>query len=81
MSIFGAELTSYISSKKGELKAFDSVDYIASVQLTGSLKGYLENIPVGRNIPSAEMVVGRSVQVVMFDETNPKDAIITGVWT
>lgn len=81
MSLFGQELTNYISSRKGTLKSFNSTDYVASVQLTGSLKAYLESIPVARNIPAGEMVAGRNVQVVMFDETNPKDAVVTGVWT
>ena len=67
--------------RKAILKAWNSTDYKASVQLVGSLKAYLENIPVARNIASAEMVVGRNVAVIMFDESNPKDAVVVAVWT
>ena len=76
-----SSFTKHISHRKATLKAFNSTNYRASVQLTGSLKAFLENIPVVRNIPAAEMVVGRNVEVVMFDSNNPKDAVITGVYT
>lgn len=76
-----SELTRYISQRKGILRAFDSASYLASVQLIGSLKVLLSDIPVARNIPAAEMIIGRFVQVTMFDLNNPKDSVITGVYT
>ena len=71
----------YTASRKGRLVSFNGTDYLATVKLTGSLKSNLADIPVARNIPSAEMIAGRKVQVVMFDESNPNDAIVVGVWT
>ncbi len=64
----------------GTLKSFDSVNYRAEVQLAGSMAAYLDNIPVARNIASAEMVVGRHV-ILAIPGGNPKDACIIAVYT
>lgn len=66
--------------KKGILKAWDSVNYKADVQLVGSLSVWLENIPVSRAIPTVEMVAGRSVAVLFLDPGNPADAVVLAVW-
>ncbi len=76
-----SDITRYTSHRKALLKAFDSTSYLASVQLVGSQKALLVGIPVARNIAAAEMVVGRFVEVTMFDQNNPKDAVVTGVYT
>ena len=67
--------------KKGVLKAFDSGTYTASVQIAGSLSVWLEDVPVSRGIPTAEMVTGRNVSVLFLDPGNPSDAILFAVWT
>jgi hypothetical protein len=67
--------------RKGLLKSFNSGDYTASIQLTGSYKAYLEGITVARNLPVAEMVAGRKVAVIFFDEHNPKEAVVVAVYT
>lgn len=67
--------------KKAILRSFSSGSYTATVQLVGSLKVYLEDIAVARNIPSAEMVAGRKTVVVFFDEHNPAEAVVTAVYT
>ncbi len=41
--------------RKAVLKSFNSGDYTATIQLTGSYKTYLEGIAVARNLPAAEM--------------------------
>ncbi|HEY54862.1 MAG TPA: hypothetical protein G4N91_01085 [Dehalococcoidia bacterium] len=66
---------------KAVLKSFDSGDYTATVQLTGSHKAYLEDIAVARNIAAAEMTAGRKVAVIFFDEHNAKDALVAAVYT
>jgi len=38
-------------------------------------------VAVARNIPSAEMTVGRKVAVVFFDEHNVKEAVLIAVYT
>ncbi|MFC2071955.1 hypothetical protein ACFLUU_04470 [Chloroflexota bacterium] len=48
-----------MSLRKGVLKSFNSGDYTATVRLAGSYKVYLEDVAVARNIPMAEMTVGR----------------------
>ncbi len=67
--------------KKGMLRSFNSGNYTATVQLTGSYKVYLEDIAVARNIASAEMITGRKVAVIFFDEHNPKEAVVAVVYT
>ncbi len=70
-----------MSSRKGILKSFNSGDYTATVQLASSYKVYMEGINVARNIPAAEMTVGRKVAVVFFDEHNAKEAVVVAVYT
>ncbi len=70
-----------MSLRKGILKSFSSGDYTATVQLASSYKVYLEGIAVARNIPAAEMTLGRKVAVVFFDEHNAKEAVVVAVYT
>lgn len=67
--------------RKAILKSFNSSTYTATVQLATSLKVYLEDIAVARNLPAAEMLTGRKVAVVFFDEHNPKEAVVVAVYT
>lgn len=66
--------------RRGTLRGFDSTAYTASVQLAGSLATELAGIKVARNIPSAEMVTGRSCAVLFFEASNPGDAVVVAVW-
>ena len=70
-----------MSLKKAVLKSFNSGDYTATVQIAGSYKTYLEGIAVARNLPAAEMALGRKVAVVFFDEHNPKEAVVIAAYT
>ena len=67
--------------RKAVLKSFNSGNYTAIVQLTSSFKVYLEDIAVARNLPTVEMVAGRKVAVIFFDEHNPKEAVVAAVFT
>ncbi len=67
--------------RRGMLRSFNSSNYTATVQLAGSYKVYLEDIAVARNLPVAEMVAGRKVAVIFFDEHNPKEAVVVAVYT
>ena len=67
--------------KKAVLKSFSSGTYTATVQLAGSYKVYLEDVTVARNLPIAEMTAGRKVAVILFDEHNPKEAVVVAVYT
>ena len=69
-----------MSLRKAVLKSFNSGDYTATIQLTGSYKAYLGGIAVARNLPAAEMALGRKVAVVLFDEQNPKEAVVIAVY-
>jgi len=70
-----------MNAKKGILKSFNSGDYTATVQLTGSDKVYLEGITVARNIPAAEMTADRKLAVVFFDEHGSNEAVVVAVYT
>ena len=70
-----------MNMRKGILKSFNSGSYTATVQLASSLKVYLEDIAVARNLPSAEMIIGRKAAIVFFDEHNPKEAVVVAVYT
>ena len=70
-----------MTTRKGVLKSFDSGDYTATVQLSGSNKVYLEGISVARNMPSAEMTAGGKEAVIFFDKHNAKEAVMVAVYT
>ena len=70
-----------MSLRKGILKGFNSGNYTATVQLTGSPKVYLEDIAVARDIPAAEMALDRKVTLAFFDEHNAKEAVVLAVYT
>jgi len=66
---------------KGILNSFNTGNYTATVQISGSDKVYLNGVAVSRNIPAEEMIPGRDLVVVFFDNFNSKEAVITGVYT
>jgi hypothetical protein len=66
--------------KKAILKAWFSGTYTATIQITGSSKAYLERVKVARNIPSAEMVTGRTLAVLFLDKSNAADAVVIAVY-
>ena len=66
--------------KKAILRSFDSGNYTATIQISGSGKTYLEDVPVARNLPVAEMSVGRELAVIFFDAHNVKDAVVIAVY-
>ena len=57
--------------RRGEVKSFDS----------GAYSVWLSDVPVARNIASGEMVAGRSCAILLFDGTNPQDAVVIAVYT
>jgi hypothetical protein len=67
--------------RKAELRSFNSGSYTATIRIAGGYKVYLEDVTVARNLASAEMVTGRKVAVVFFDENIPKDAVIVAVYS
>jgi hypothetical protein len=67
--------------RKGTVKGFDSGSYMATVQVAGSLAVWLEDVPVARNIDVAKMVVGRRCALIFFSESDPRDALVVGVYT
>lgn len=69
-----------MSIRRGELKGFDSGNYTATVQVAGSLSVWLTDLPVARNIPTSEMVAGRRCAILLFDDANPRDAVVVAVY-
>ena len=66
--------------RRGTLKSFDSGGYTATIQMEGSLTTWLQGLPVARDIPSGEMVAGRTCAVILFASANPQDAVVAAVW-
>jgi len=66
--------------RRGIVQSFNATDYKATVQVAGSLLGWLEGVAVARNIPAAEMVAGRSCALLIFDLSNPGDAVVVAMW-
>ncbi len=66
--------------KEAILRSFNSGNYTATIEIAGSLKTYLEGVSVARNLPVAEMITGRRLAVIFFDEHNVKDAIVVAVY-
>ncbi|KKL93008.1 hypothetical protein LCGC14_1878990 [marine sediment metagenome] len=66
--------------QSGILQAFTAGTYLARVTLDYSLHMSLDAVPTSRGIASAQMVVGRKVAIVIFDQTKANDAMIVGVF-
>ena len=69
-----------MSMKKAVLKSFDSGSYLATIEIAGSHKTYLEDVSVARNLPAVEMSTGRKVAVIFFDRNNPADSMVMAVY-
>jgi hypothetical protein len=67
--------------RKAELKSFNSGNYTATVRIAGGYEVFLEDITVARNLASAEMVTGRNVAVIFFDDNSPREAVIVAVYS
>ncbi len=67
--------------RRGVLRAFDSASYTATVEVAGSIATWLTGVAVSRNIGSSELVAGRRVALLLFDPSNPDDAVLCAVWT
>lgn len=66
--------------RQATVKAFDGGAYTATVQVQGSVSIWLRDVAVARNIASGEVTAGRKCAVLLFDEPNPKDAVVVAVW-
>lgn len=65
---------------RGILRAFDAPSSTATLEVIGSPDAYLTAVPVNRGLAVAELVAGRIVLLILFDEHNPADAMVTGVF-
>lgn len=65
--------------RRAVLRSFDPATYTASVQILGSRSAYLDAVPVSRGLPAAELVAGRDCVLVLFEPTDPTDAMVLGV--
>jgi len=67
--------------RHGTLRSFDSGTYTATVEIAGSIAVWLSGVPVARNIAGVELVAGRHCALLHFDASNPKDVVLSAVWT
>ena len=66
--------------KKAILRSFNSENYTATIEISGSGKTYLEDVPVARNSPALEMSAGSKLVVIFFEAHNVKDAVVVAVY-
>ena len=66
--------------KKAILRSFNSENYTATIEISGSGKTYLEDVPVARNLLALEMSAGSKLVVIFFDVHNVKDAVVVAVY-
>ncbi|MGC8879639.1 MAG: hypothetical protein ACP5R2_10475, partial [Anaerolineae bacterium] len=65
--------------RKGKLVSFDSATWKALVWLDDTAGATL--LPVARHLHPATLVAGRRVAVLQFDNTNPSDGLVVGVYS
>ncbi len=65
---------------RGVLRKVDTSTYRADVELGASDEANLVDVRVSRGIASGQLVVGRVVAVVAYEDFNPDDAMVVGVW-
>ena len=70
-----------VTVKKAILRDFDAGNCTATIEIAGSSKTYLEGVAVARNLQAEEMLAGRKLAVIFFDEHNVKDAVVATVYT
>jgi hypothetical protein len=61
------------------VRGFSAGSYTAAVQVVGSRSAYLEGVAVSRGVAAGEMVAGRDCVLVLFESTDPSDAMVIGV--
>ena len=66
--------------EKAVLKNFNSTGYTADVLLGGNFNTFMKNVTVARNIPSAEMISGRSIAILFYDGYHSRDAVVIAVY-
>ena len=66
--------------RRAILKKFEAGSYRATIEVSGSAGGWLSAVPVARNIAAGDLLAGRQVALLLFDSSNPDDAVIFAVW-
>ena len=61
------------------LQAFNAGTYLATLTLDNGLST-IANVPCSTAIASGLLVAGANVAVVLFDPSNPADALVIGVF-
>ncbi len=64
----------------GVVRAFDSANWLADVQMSGSFPTFLAGIAVNRGLDAAAIAVGQRCIVVFNDPHNPHDAVLVAVY-
>jgi hypothetical protein len=70
----------YVVIKEASLIKYNSAGHVAEVQVLSSHHAHLSGVKVGYNIPSSEMIPGRSLLVCFIDEWNAKSAVVVAVY-
>ncbi len=68
-----------VELRRAVLRSFDAATYTATVQVVGSRSAFLDGVPVSRGLPAAELLPGRDCVLLLFEPTDPSDAMLLGV--
>lgn len=65
---------------RGEIVSFDNATWTATIRLWTSLTLTLDSVPVSHTIPEEQLTANSQIVIEMFDDTNPKDAVVIAVY-
>ena len=68
------------SLKKGLINTVHSNSYTADISYAENPQTIIRNIPIAKNIILTTISVGQRCAVLIFDEINPNDCVITCIY-
>jgi hypothetical protein len=66
--------------RRGVIRAFDRQAYTASVEVVGGPLAFLPGVPVSHALDPWVMRAGVACVIQFFDESDPADACVVGVY-
>lgn len=66
--------------RKGIIRGFDRVTYLATVELTGYQSTQVTSVPVAFHVRPDLLADGVSCAVLLFDPLNVRDGVLIAAW-
>lgn len=64
----------------GIIRGFDSLTYLADVEVEGYVSTYLQGVPVGYHVREDLVTDGTACLVAMLDPLNPRAAVVVALF-